>query len=188
MKEVRVFSKTSSLTSWKLQGDGVGVESKRQETNVRWICEEVSDTPAYYHANCMVNVIIGKTNLAGSNYRGKTDNFWGFSAHKIVFNGPLFPLWMPNNNALLMNLKCSNLEREKVTWYQRGLLIKKSTARTVSWTKNSWRQKWKTTKTSEGGLPEGLHQCTLQCMAKSMRTSLCTDVSFGMGLFFMIFN
>lgn len=45
---------------------------------MKGICEEVSDTAASYHANYTVNVIIGKTNLAGGNYREKTDNFWGF--------------------------------------------------------------------------------------------------------------
>lgn len=44
--------------------------------------EEVSDTPTAYHANFMVIVIIGKTILAGGNYKGKADNLWGFSAHK----------------------------------------------------------------------------------------------------------
>lgn len=105
--------------------------SSRQEMNVRGICEEVSDTPASYHANYTVNVIIGKTNLAGGNYRGKADNFWCFSAHRIVFNGALFPLWMPNNNVLLMNQRHGDLETEKVTWYQRGWFIKTPTV-TVS--------------------------------------------------------
>lgn len=58
---------------------GVGAEDR---LNVRRICEQVSDAPAAYHANYTPNVIIGKTNLAGGNYRGSVDNFWGFSAHK----------------------------------------------------------------------------------------------------------
>lgn len=59
-------------------GGGDGAGDRRQETNVRGIGEEASDTAASYHANYTVNVIIGNTNLAGGNYGGKTDNFWGF--------------------------------------------------------------------------------------------------------------
>lgn len=58
---------------------------------MRGIGEEASDTAASYHANYTVNVIIGNTNLAGGNYGGKTDNFWGFFSRHfgVVFNGTL---------------------------------------------------------------------------------------------------
>lgn len=76
--KVLCLSEFSLLNWWKLQA-GVGAEDR---LNVRSMCERVSDAPAAYHANYTLNVIIGKTNLAAGNYRGRVDNFWGFSAHK----------------------------------------------------------------------------------------------------------
>lgn len=72
------FSATSFSTSSTLNGNYRGrrrgrrgaSEDRETEREVNF-CGDVSDTPAYYHANCTVNVIIGTTNLAGSNYRGE---------------------------------------------------------------------------------------------------------------------
>ena len=96
------FLPTSSALNGNYRGRRRGRRGAREDRrrNVRWICEDVSDTPAYYHANCTVNVIIGTTNLAGSNYRGGRQIISGaFLSHEIVFNVPLLPFFFFFMNA-----------------------------------------------------------------------------------------